>query len=65
VAKRLATNPLPFDEERCADALQRWCPERDNCRRWVDRYPAGDHTPWVPFTIDRTSAGCQHIIRIK
>jgi len=51
---------LPYTEPRCQDALENGCPERKQCRRWVDRYPTSVDTPWRNFAQCRTDAGCTY-----
>lgn len=53
-------------ESRCADALDKGCPERKSCARWVLRHHnATADTPWSNFADTRTDRGCRAIIRME
>lgn len=53
-------------EPRCADALDKGCPDRKQCARWIYRlhnmYPS---TPWANLADCRTDRGCKSIMRIE
>ena len=53
-------------EPRCADALDKGCPDRKSCARWVLRHNnATADTPWSNFADCRTDRGCKSIMRIE
>ncbi len=58
--------PIAAHEPRCADALDRGCPERKQCARWVLRlHNMTPSTPWANFADTRTDRGCRDIIRLE
>ena len=53
-------------EPRCADALDRGCPDRKVCARWVlRRYNERPDTPWANYADCRTDRGCKSIMRLE
>jgi len=53
-------------EPRCADALDKGCPDRKVCARWVlRRYNERPDTPWASFADCRTDRGCRSIMRLE
>ncbi len=53
-------------EPRCADALERGCPDRKQCARWVYRlYNQHMSTPWANLADCRTDRGCKSIMRLE
>ncbi len=53
-------------EPRCADALDKGCPDRKVCARWVlRRYNERPDTPWANFADCRTDRGCRSIMRLE
>lgn len=52
-------------EPRCSDALDRGCPDRKNCARWMFRVRNnGMTTPWEKFAERRGPTGCEFILKI-
>lgn len=57
---------LAADIARCADALERGCPDRKQCARWTLRlHNMTTATPWANFADCRTNRGCRSIIRLE
>lgn len=57
---------LAAHEPRCADALDRGCPDRKQCARWAQRmHNMTPLTPWSNFADCRTDRGCKSIIRME
>ena len=53
-------------EPRCADALDKGCPDRKRCARWTMRlHNMHMSTPWANFADTRTDRGCRDIIPIQ
>lgn len=57
---------IAADITRCADALDRGCPDRKHCARWVLRHHNSTmSTPWLNFAQCRTDDGCKAIIKME
>lgn len=53
-------------EPRCADALDKGCPDRKVCARWVlRRYNERPDTPWANYADCRADRGCKSIMRLE
>ena len=53
-------------EPRCADALDKGCPDRKQCARWAMRlHNMTPDTPFANFADCRTDRGCRDIIRLE
>jgi len=58
--------PIAAYETRCADGLDKGCPDRKQCARWVLRLQnMTTQTPWSNFADCRTDKGCRDIIRLE
>ena len=58
--------PIAADTTRCADALDKGCPDRKQCARWVLRLQnTTTATPFANFADCRTDRGCKSIIRLE
>ena len=57
---------IAADEPRCADALDKGCPDRKQCARWAMRlHNMTPDTPFANFADCRTDRGCRDIIRLE
>jgi hypothetical protein len=57
---------IAADEPRCADALDKGCPDRKVCARWVlRRYNERPDTPLANCADCRTDRGCKSIMRLE
>ena len=53
-------------EPRCADALDKGCPDRKVCARWVYRLEKTNMPKtWANFADCRTDRGCRSIMRLE
>ena len=57
---------LAAHEPRCADALDKGCPDRKQCARWIYRlHNMHPSTPFANFADCRGDRGCKSIMRLE